>query len=440
MNKKFLAAISIFLLGGGVSDVRSPDYWITLSVPTQRSLTRMQFLDSLAGWVSGAVGTIIMTSNGGSSWEVQNTNTNIDILDISMISHRSGWALGIRLPDLTGEPGRTVMFKTLNGGATWDSMWYPTPDKFFYSISFLDSLHGWMGGEFGTMVGTSDGGASWFEAAVDTPAYPHFAIRRIKFFSPSHGIAVGGAWDLAGVIWRTTNGGALWSVISIGSEPLNGIHYWDSLNIICVGGDADFGPTMVRTTNGGEDWEYSYVGFLGEARAIAFRTPTEAWVPLGFSATYMFSFDNTETWRTSYIPNLRAAYDVLFIDPMHGYMVGSYGMVLKFNPTALGVVRDSVSILPTETILSQNFPNPFNPSTTITYRVPSRSMVAVEIYDVAGRKVQTLKKGVQEAGSYSLRFNAEGRPSGIYLCTVRVELMSGSREVFIRTTKMVLLK
>ena len=84
-------------------------------------------------------------------------------------------------------------------------------------------------------------------------------------------------------------------------------------------------------------------------------------------------------------------------------------------------------------VLNQNFPNPFNPSTTIQFNVPERSFVNLTVYNIIGQKVAVLADGEKEAGFYSLEFNALGLPSGIYI----YRLQSSD---FVQTRKMILLK
>lgn len=83
--------------------------------------------------------------------------------------------------------------------------------------------------------------------------------------------------------------------------------------------------------------------------------------------------------------------------------------------------------------LSQNFPNPFNPSTTIQYSVASAGTVSLEVFDVLGQEVATLVKGRKNAGRYTVEWNAGDFPSGIYFC----RLQAGS---FVTTKKLMLLK
>jgi hypothetical protein len=87
--------------------------------------------------------------------------------------------------------------------------------------------------------------------------------------------------------------------------------------------------------------------------------------------------------------------------------------------------------------LSQNFPNPFNPSTTIKYSVPKLSFLTIKLYDLLGCEVATLVNEEKPAGNFELRWNAAsaagGLPSGVYF----YQLKAGS---YVETKKMILLR
>lgn len=83
--------------------------------------------------------------------------------------------------------------------------------------------------------------------------------------------------------------------------------------------------------------------------------------------------------------------------------------------------------------LDQNFPNPFNPSTTITFAVPEAGNVTLKVYDVIGKEVATLVNGQLAADTYKVSFDAASLSSGVYLYTLSV----GN---FTQTKKMVLMK
>ena len=96
-------------------------------------------------------------------------------------------------------------------------------------------------------------------------------------------------------------------------------------------------------------------------------------------------------------------------------------------------VSETQGSLPSGFALEQNYPNPFNPSTTIQYSLAVRSNVTLRVFDVLGQHVATLVNQVQEAGPASVRFDAAGLASGVYL----YQLRAGN---FTRTNKLLLMR
>ena len=96
-------------------------------------------------------------------------------------------------------------------------------------------------------------------------------------------------------------------------------------------------------------------------------------------------------------------------------------------------VADDISTSPTQFALANNYPNPFNPQTTIEYSLEKAGNVAVNVYSLNGQLVQTLVNAQQSAGSHSVVFSGASLPSGIYFYT----LTEGSQTI---TKKMILTK
>ena len=80
--------------------------------------------------------------------------------------------------------------------------------------------------------------------------------------------------------------------------------------------------------------------------------------------------------------------------------------------------------MPDQYALEGNYPNPFNPSTTIRFGLPESAQVRLAVYDVLGRQVRVLLDGVREAGTHEVVFDASDLPSGTYL--YRLETPQGS--------------
>ena len=107
---------------------------------------------------------------------------------------------------------------------------------------------------------------------------------------------------------------------------------------------------------------------------------------------------------------------------------------LEINGYVTGVtsVNDMFSN-PVKYSLSQNFPNPFNPSTTIKFSLAKETQVKLDVYNVLGQRVVTLLNQIMKSGSHEYHFNASGLSSGVYY----YRITAGG---FVQTHKMILLK
>lgn len=86
-----------------------------------------------------------------------------------------------------------------------------------------------------------------------------------------------------------------------------------------------------------------------------------------------------------------------------------------------------------------NYPNPFNPSTTINYQIPNAGYVTMKVFDILGREVATLVDEVKESGLYSATFDGSRFTSGVYFVRVTLTPQDGSKP-FTKTMKIQLVK
>lgn len=103
------------------------------------------------------------------------------------------------------------------------------------------------------------------------------------------------------------------------------------------------------------------------------------------------------------------------------------------------ILELSYSAVPNAYTLKQNYPNPFNPKTTIVYGLPKDSFVSIKVYNEMGELVGKYADGFHQAGTYSIGFNAEHLPSGVYYYTLSVS-ENGKPKSHRITKKMVLMK
>jgi len=93
---------------------------------------------------------------------------------------------------------------------------------------------------------------------------------------------------------------------------------------------------------------------------------------------------------------------------------------------------------PQEFTLGNNYPNPFNPKTTIPIRLPESASISLSIYDIQGRQVDSQRQIEIPAGKHNLQYSALHLPSGIYF--YRINAKFEKHEVRSEIKRMILLK
>ena len=117
-----------------------------------------------------------------------------------------------------------------------------------------------------------------------------------------------------------------------------------------------------------------------------------------------------------------------------GASTGTISASVKFDEAETQVLTlDAPDEQPDRFVLESNYPNPFNPATSIRYALPEAAHVRIEVFDLTGRNVATLVDQPQAAGNYTVRFEGTALPSGTYL----YRMSAGD---FISTRKMTLVK
>jgi len=103
----------------------------------------------------------------------------------------------------------------------------------------------------------------------------------------------------------------------------------------------------------------------------------------------------------------------------------NYGLPISkiesFYDLPVSVKQDQVPLIPVKSILYANYPNPFNPSTTISFSLNKRSHITLDIYNPIGERVVRLLNEVLSPGSHQVKWNASNLPSGVYIGSLKTD-------------------
>lgn len=166
---------------------------------------------------------------------------------------------------------------------------------------------------------------------------------------------------------------------------------------------------------------------LNLSPSAVFSRSLHQYVPAGAPAgtySYMFYAADLVTWEV--YDSSGFSFEKLAGD---GAPVHDLGWALL----GWNVESEAGVFIPTQFDLHTNFPNPFNPSTTLTYDMPENGNALLSVYDVTGREVAKLVDGFQVAGRHQVSFNGNNLSSGVYFAVFNAEN-------FHKTQKMLLVK
>ncbi len=192
---------------------RSDDAGQTWTLPTgginsYYDYHAVEFVSDQEGWMFGRgalvyTGVIMHTTDGGQTWLRQNPPSSISaIFRAQMLDAQNGWAIS------TG-----VMYHTTDGWESWTAIPEPNGNDVLNAFQFADLNTGWVGGFYGSMMKTENGGQSWTAQTLPGIVFGEHYIAEIEAVSPSEAYAVTGS---EGWVYHTTDGGSNWTQIDTG--------------------------------------------------------------------------------------------------------------------------------------------------------------------------------------------------------------------------------
>lgn len=358
---------------------------------------------------AGSNNGVYYSKDFGMNWFVNQNPLNVDII-----------SLAIKDTIIFAGTGDYGIFRSTDNGLTWTDANYGISSKLITSI-IIKGDNVFAGTGNGVFI-SKDNGAGW--EPVNNSL--HYTIRAL---------AVSGNNLFAGTYWGaflSTDNGTNWAHINSGMTDTTIISCFAiDDNYIYAGTD---GQGIYLSTNNGNNWTAIDSGLISKTvNTYSFAVYKKNIFICGQSGVY-FSNNNGLSWKAINTGLTNTVVTSLVIMGTNLY-AGTWGdsvWVRPINEIITGI-RDQQFDLPSSFRLEQNFPNPFNPITTIKYEVPKANFVSITVYNELGKVVATLVNENKSAGNYSTEFKAGSLASGIYFYRMK----AGS---FVETKKLVLLK
>jgi len=231
-----------------------------------------------------------------------------------------------------------------------------------------------------------------------------------------------GEYVVTGVHTESSNSYIALAELNLSGQIINQWNYGDELQqygnyVIHTGDDKyvvagqvflgmSYDAVLLKTlVDGTEMWKRYYGGENTESVEIVQETSDGGFIMVGHTATYGPGPEAVYVLKTDSVGNIENT----------------------------GIDDNNIKALPNDYILVKNYPNPFNASTIIEYKLPTQSQMTIEIYDILGKLVTSFHEGLKPAGDHQVIWQAEDISSGIYF----YKLQAGD---YSETKRMLLIK
>ncbi len=437
-------------------------------------------------------GTIYRSTNGGSDNFPTTISVNIPAGQPAGKSPTGAWVTPYIIdPNNTSTlyAGYDKVWKTTDRGNTWTSISQqlsPTVKLRSLAIAPSNSSDLYTADQ-SNMWKTTDGGTSNWSSITLPSISNYITFIAVKNTDPNTlWITLGGYTD-GSKVFESTDGGSTWTNISTGlpNLPIMCIAYYKTAtdrDVLFVGTDVgvyvkDGANTWVAFNTGlpnvvVSDLDIHYTGSTNELIAGTYgrglwETAIDNLLPVELASFTSTFKDNhvtlnwfTKTELNNYGFEIERKTDSTNIDNWTkiGFVLGSGNSNSQKNYSFIdnnvnngiyeyrlkqiddngqfkysNTTKVTINSIPKVFALNQNFPNPFNPSTKISYKISKIEYVSLKVYDILGNEVSTLVNGKKYPGNYEVNFDASNLSSGVYF----YQITAGN---FVQTKKMILLK
>ena len=381
------------------------------------------------------------TDNGG-SWTAISGNVNGTSAVREMCISQSD-------PNIMFATSSSSVFKSTDAGATWTNVTSGLPGRTITSVSVHPtdaSVVMLTFSGFGTnkVYKSTNGGSSWVSVSGNLPDTP---VNDLLIFTnnPASTNTYFVATDIG--IFLTENDGTNWFEVSEGMPNTVVMHL-------------DYSPSnqMLRAGTHGRGVFESYVEFQIPVELVSFnseqrdkkvmlnwRTATET-NNSHFEVERKFKNNEWEKIGTVTGSGTITEYKDYYYEDDYSYLPYNGTVLYRLKQVDYNgefeysdILNVEVEFTPTEISISQNYPNPFNPETTIKYWLNGEVNVEIKIYNSLGQEIETLINQIQNAGTYSVKWNGSSNASGIYFYSFEVNDQSG-KNIHKEMKKLILMK
>jgi photosystem II stability/assembly factor-like uncharacterized protein len=439
---KYIKFITLLLFILVVTKQSNSQSWVLAgSVPSPGNQPTISTVDGNTAWIGGGPvdqPRIYKTTNGGETWDsIYPEGFTKEVYCLWAVNTNTVYAGEGNLT------GNAKMLKTTNDGLNWTVVLQTAPNFGFFNGIIFSKRNSGRGNGIALaerIYKTSDYGNTWVmqQSGVNGVSNAHNSLMVIDYNFYGFGLNNGAAR-----IRITSDGGTSWvnRTVNLTGSYTSGICFAED-KLTGLAATSTSLPMISRTTDGGVTWSVVDIdtGLVGNC-FIKWIPETPVVYILAANGKVKKSIDAGFTWNTMPTAGVTTLYHFDFErynnNVIYGYAVATDGQVIKLADSILIIItgnNNQNNQLPNKYSLEQNYPNPFNPGTIIEYSIPEFTDVKLTVFDLLGREVEVLVNETKHPGTYKITFDGSKLSSGMYF----YKLQAGSG--FSDVKKMILVK
>jgi hypothetical protein len=253
----------------------------------------------------------------------------------------------------------------------------------------------------------------------------------------------GGAWEILATTvtnngsWNWTVAGTVSATARVRITAATRSALGDTSNAaFTIAAPPTAAQITVTSPNGGESWQlssrcqiiWSSQGVSGRVRIEVNRSyPGGMWEVLSANAANTGTF----LWNVRGATTTMARIRVSSVSQSTVYDVSDGAFCIRSVSRTTGSPSPERAAGTYTDLSATNYPNPFNPTTTISFAIPEAGNVTLAVFDIMGRKVADLVNSYQEAGSYSVPWDGTAVPAGVYVCRITMNGMTSANRMLL---------
>lgn len=407
--------------------------WVELpNAPVVTRFNDLTFLNENQGWAVNGWGQIHHTPDGGETWDMQFEQLNSHFRSVGFFDELNGWVGNVGDGEFGGTDTTNLYF-TENGGLSWspfNDFNGPNP-KGLCGIQVINDSVLYAVGRVrgpGFFVKTMDRGENWI--SYNFNQYVSVAgLIDLHFFHPDTGFIVGltnaDHTQSRGIVLKTTDGGETWMPVHISSRL--GEWAWKinfpSRNVGYVSLQRNYESPIyfLKTVDSGATWnEMLFMNDYYFIQGIGFINENLGWMGGNSSYPTFVTMDGGHTWNSAEFGSRVNRLD--FINSNIGFACGE--TIYRYTSSLETFIEDDLATHLENPVI--NYPNPFNPSTTISVYVPETGILKVSIVDLLGKKILSLHNDWVYDGESARKIvwngldkNKSQVPGGVYFCVIQ---------------------